>query len=227
MYTYMDVCVHHHIDIHCAQGVAYDSSCGGNSGWASPFEYFKTWKAVMGPRRWHTLLYIPIPGHATLGWELHGFASAVMLASTLFSSDTASCKSVSTVSGVRPFMSHDLILHMVPSMSQPTQASIASNLFFEAWFPLRWMAMLSVFFATTFNWSSNSLSSPWNTFLWLWNRRSPVCVYLVMYTYAYTYVCIYIHIYIYRYISHACGHTLYIRSCMWKLLCGKAHGGNP
>ena len=89
MYTYMDVCVHHHIDIHCAQGVAYDSSCGGNSGWASPLEYFKTWKAVMGPRRWHTLLYIPIPGHATLGWELHGFASAVMLASTLFNSDTA------------------------------------------------------------------------------------------------------------------------------------------
>ena len=36
-----------------------------------------------------SFIYIPIPGHATLGWELHGFASAVMLASTLFNSDTA------------------------------------------------------------------------------------------------------------------------------------------
>ena len=105
-------------------------------------------------------------------------------------------KSVSTVSGVRPVMSHGLILHVPAQRASPwpSQASIASNLFFEAWFPLKWMAMLSVFLATTFNCSSNSLSSPWNTFLWLWNWRSPVCVYLVMYTYAYTYVCIYIYV---------------------------------
>ena len=103
---------------------------------------------------------LSFPGHATLGWELHGFASAVMLASNLFNSDTALkfC--------VYCFWSEaSYVPWPHPPSPWPSQASIASNLFFEAWFPLKWMAMLSSFLETTFNCSSNSLSSPWNTFL--------------------------------------------------------------
>ena len=179
----------------------------------------------MGPRRWHTLLYIPIPGHATLGWELHGFASAVMLASTLFSSDTASCKSVSTVSGVRPVIplphpahgAFNVTAHSGQHCLKPLLCSLVSSEV-EA----NVVCLLSHNLQLVIKITIISLE-----YIFVMVKLEKSCVCLFGYVYICIYICMYIYIYIYRYISHACGHKLYIRSCMSKLLCGKAHGGHP
>ena len=123
IYTYVDVCVHHHINRNCPPGIAYDSSCGGGSGWTFSFESLQTWNPVVGPRRWHTLLYTSISvmqlwvGVAWVSICCHACQHLVF-----------SCAK-QCVDWYLLFLDwgqspHDLILHMVHSMPQPFRLAL-------------------------------------------------------------------------------------------------------